>query len=464
MGCTWLNLWSEAKLGMSDDLCHILVKDFLKHSLGSINAIKTHNPEHRKNVQLFKFKGDKRVNEIFDGTHYFLRGSVEYTNPQLTVEEIQGIIGTRLLEVVANYFYDRNLQTPEAGDIEAISELAKKPKQGKVVGFLLNTDDVEPDRYSMNPLRTSIVKSGQSAFPAFRVKTDDLRVDEVFAKKYEKIMICPNEIELIRMKLSNANGSYMDFVDSVKYAHIEELSEAFGIDLSLPTLRMPLTTLNQESKDGLMHHIISEVHKDFESVKQAYDCMGRSITKRTTLLTIPHSSKGYGSKRAARGKIHFNNSHIENISIKYKDTLLYPNSMDPNDISIAKCEDNFTVPAEKLSNYSFTETPSSPQFFLYSLGSPEDAALWHGVGAFAAPQLLQSYTHVRNVCKDGKLVKNLKEKYSIQVEVPLQLNLRPEGIWVHPKQHNIDASIGCVEHFVDLARMGMRIDHLANLK
>ena len=41
----------------------------------------------------------------------------------------------------------------------------KKPPQGIVVPFLLNTDDVEPDRYSMNPLKHSLVESGQSAFP-----------------------------------------------------------------------------------------------------------------------------------------------------------------------------------------------------------------------------------------------------------------------------------------------------------
>jgi hypothetical protein len=192
--------------------------------------------------------------------------------------------------------------------------------------------------------------------------------------------------------------------------------------------------------------------------------MGRSITKRTTLLTIPHSVKGYGSKRAARGKLYFSNSQLESVTVKYKDTLLYPNAMDPEDISIAKCEDNFTVSADKLFDYSFTQTPSSPQFFLYSIASPEDAALWHGIGAFAAPQLLQSYTQIRRVCKSGQLIRGLEEKFGLRVEIPLQLNLRPDSIWVHPTQRNIDASIGCVDNFADLARMGMRIDHLSDFK
>jgi hypothetical protein len=192
--------------------------------------------------------------------------------------------------------------------------------------------------------------------------------------------------------------------------------------------------------------------------------MGRSMTKRTTLLTVPHSAKGYGSKRAARGRLYFNEAMLDGVNVKYKDTLLYPNAMDESDVSVAKCEDNFTVPAEKLSNYAYSETPSSPQFFLYSMGSPEDAALWHGVGAFGAPQLLQSYTNARNVCRSGQLIRNLKEKYDARVEVPLHLNLAPDSVWVHPVHRNIDASIGCVENLGDLARMGMKIEHLANIR
>jgi hypothetical protein len=453
---------------MADDLCRILVEDFLQQSFASVkalvNAAKEKKTENRKAVSLFMFKNNHRVNQIFSGDHFFLRGSVEYTNPQLTVEEMQGIIGTRLLEVCANFFYEKGMLEPEIGDVNQLCELLKKPPKGKVAGFLLNTDDVELDRYSMNPLKTSIVSSGQSAFPAFSAKTDRLVVDEGFAKKYEKIMICNDEVELIRSQLASSDGSYLDFVDSVKYAHIEALSEAFGIDLTLPTLRMPLTTLSGESKEGLIHHIISETHRDFDSIKQTYDCMGRSITKRTTLLTIPHSVKGYGSKRAARGRLYFSNSQLESVTIKYKDTLLYPNAMDPEDISIAKCEDSFTVSADKLFDYSFAQTPSSPQFFLYSIASPEDAALWHGIGAFAAPQLLQSYTQIRRVCKSGQLIRGLEEKFGLRVEIPLQLNLRPDSIWVHPTQRNIDASIGCVNDFADLARMGMRIDHLSDFK
>ena len=192
--------------------------------------------------------------------------------------------------------------------------------------------------------------------------------------------------------------------------------------------------------------------------------MGRSMTKRTTLLTIPHSKKGYGSKRAARGKLHFEDGKLLDVTVKYKTTKLYPNAIDPEDIAIAEADDSFTVTGEKLSDYSFSETPSSPQFFLYSMGSPEDATVWHGVGAFAAPQLLQSYSSARTACREGRLIKNLSQKYNIKVEVPLQFNLAPEGMWSHPIHRNIDASIGSVENLDDLAHRGMKLEYLSAFK
>ncbi len=452
---------------LPEDFCRMLVEDFACNSWSSVKAIsealEKFKPENRKAVSLFKFQSGKRTNLTFDGNRFFLRGSVEYTNPQLTVEEVQGIVGARLLEVCANYCQENGLRKPEPGDVDQICERLKKPADGKVVSFLLNTDDVEPDRYSMNPLKASIMDSGQSAFPAAYVKTDSLQVDEQFAGKYEGKLICGGEIELIRRLLEKSNGYYLDFVDSVKYAQLTRYSEFFGMDLFLPSLRMPLTTLQSESKDGLLHRIISESHGDFDSVKQAYDCMGRSMNKRTTLLTVPHSSKGYGSKRAARGRLYFNDARLESVNVKYKDTLLYPNAIDEEDVSVAKCEDNFNVEATKLSKYVYSETPSSPQFFLYSMGSPEDAALWHGVGAFGAPQLLQSYSRAREACRNGRLVKNLKANYDARVEPPLHLNLAPGGVWVHPIHRNIDASIGCVENLGDLARMGMKIEHLTHI-
>ena len=192
--------------------------------------------------------------------------------------------------------------------------------------------------------------------------------------------------------------------------------------------------------------------------------MGRSMTKRTTLLTVPHSKQGYGSKRAARGKIHFEENKLLDVAVKYKTTQLYPNAIDEEDVAVAHCEDSFTVAGEKLSQYSFEETPSSPQFFLYSMGSPEDAAVWHGVGAFASSGLLQSYSSARHACSEGKLIKNLSGKYGVSTDVPLQFNLAPEGMWSHPIHRNIDASIGSVEDLPDLVRQGMKLEYLSQFK
>jgi hypothetical protein len=454
---------------MPDDLCRILVESFLKSSWPCVKTIVDKLASFKeekvgRNVSFFRFKSDQRIYKTFDGSHFFLRGSVEYSNPQLTVEELQGIIGARMLEVCGNYFSDCGLHQPDNNDVAQVCEALKEPPKGSIVAFLLNTDDVEPDRYSMNPLKSSLMTSGQSAYPAAYVKTESLAVDPQFVDKYEGTLISRGEARLVSNYLQSAKSSYLDFVDSVKYAQLDNLSEVFGMDLSLYSLRMPLATLQAETKDGLLHHIISQTHRGFDTVKQAYDCMGRSITKRTTLLTIPHSQRGYGSKRAARGKLHFNETKLASITVRYQPTKLYPNAIDPEDVSIAHAEDNFELIAERLADYSFAETPSSPQFSLYSLGSPEDAAVWHGVGAFAAPQLLQSYASVRNACMRGQLIEDLHGKYGVKVAVPLQFNLAVNGMWVHPVHRNIDASLGCVGNPADLARMGMQLEYLSAFK
>jgi hypothetical protein len=455
---------------MPADLCRILLKDFLESSWPCVKAIVEklrgfrEAEKQRKPVSLFRFKNGQKVNQSFEGNNFFLRGSVEYSNPQLTLEEVQGIIGARMLETCGNYFYNYSLREPDANDVTDICEALKKPSEGPIIAFLLNTDDIEPDRYSMNPLKESIVASGQSAFPVAYVGTEKLRIDQQFVDKYEGNLICKSEVDLINRQLENAKGSYVDFVDSMKYAQMEETSETFGIDLGLYALRMPVATLQAETKDGLLHHIISETHRDYGSISQAYSCMRRSMTKRTTLLTVPHSKKRYGSKRAARGKLHFEGMKLKSVSVNYRTTRLYPNEIDPDDVSIAKAEDSFTVSGEKLADYSFQETPSSPQFFLYSLGSPENAVLWHGIGAFAAPKLLQSYMAVRSSCTRGEMMGDLRQKYGVCTNVPLQFNLVPDYMWVHPVHRNIDASVGCVENLSVLAGRGMKLEHLSAFK
>ena len=446
------------------DLGRMIVEDFLRSSWSCVETLvkdlATFKEEKPRRVQMFYFKSGQRSNTSFDGGRYFLRASVEYSNPQLTVEEVQGIIAARLLEVCGNYFHEHGLHEPTIKDVDEICVLSKKPPQGLVVSFLLNTDDIEPDRYSMNPLKESIVTSGQSAFPCATVKTEKLQIDEKFVQKYEGSLFCKTEIERIAYHLKTCDNSYMDMVDAAKYEHLERLSEAFGIALTIPSVRMPLTMLENETSDGLLHHIIREAHRDYQSVRRIYNCMGRSMKNLTTLLTVPHSPKGYASNRAARGRIYFDGTQLKSVKVDYKTTRLYPNAIDPNDVSVAQGEDTFAVDASKLTAYSFKETPSSPQFFLYSLASPEDAVLWHGIGAFGASELLKSYTTTRLACRNDGLIKDVAEKHGISPKPTLQFNLLPKHMWFHPVHRNIDASIGCVPDLKFLASLGMKMEHL----
>jgi hypothetical protein len=225
-------------------------------------------------------------------------------------------------------------------------------------------------------------------------------------------------------------------------------------------MRMPLSILEKETADGFLHYVVREAHTDYHSIEGVYNCMGRSMKNLTTLLTVPHSAKGYGSKRAARGRIYFDGEKLKSVKVDYRTTALYPNAMDPADISVARAEDSFTVAGDKLVNYDYRETPSSPQFFLYSLASPENAVLWHGIGAFGASELLKSYTTTRLACSNGSLIKGLNDKYGVTVTTPLQFNLLPKHMWFHPVHRNIDASIGCIGDLGFLANLGMKMEYL----
>ncbi len=446
---------------LSSTIVRILVEDFLKSShpcLDSIvNALSTFRGSDQKKFAFFRFKNDQRNDTVLDGTHFFLRSSVEYSNPQLTVEEVQGIIAARLLEVCGNYLFECGPHQLTSQDLDEICCRLKETKDGLLVAFLLNTDDIEADRYSMNPLKESIVTSEQSALPAWVVKTSSLEVDQKFAQKYDGSLISKQEIDLIERHIKRF-PSYMDMVDAVKYEQLAQLSEAFDMNLCMYSTRMPLSVLEKETNEGWLHNIIKKTHADYEAIERVYKCMGRSMKNLTTLLTVPHSRKGYGSKRAVRGRVYFDGTKLKSVKVDYRTVLLYPNAIDPSDVSAAKADDSFIVPGEQLVNYSFKETPSSPQFFLYSLASPEDAVLWHGIGAFGASELLKSYTTIRAAASE--LITGANDKYSSASRVPLQFNLDPKHMWGHPVHHNIDASIGSVPNLTDLANIGMKLEPL----
>ena len=441
-----------------------VLEDFLENSRPFIQAIidelRGFTPYKRGKVRLLVISNNRVKEVVINGDHFFLRTSVEYSSPQLTLEEAQGIVAARLLEVCGNYFSLHDFHKVNREDVDELLEMLEEPPRGRIVPFLLNTDDVEPDRYSANPLRASIMESGQSAFPSASVKTDGLALDEGFIKKYEGTLITKSEGESIERCLANSNGSYMDLVDTIKQEYLRSLSKQFRIDLCLPIMRMPLTVLREEGADGLLHHIICESHRDYDTIERIYGCMGRSMKNRTTLLTVPHSGKGFGSKRAARGKLYFDRTMLKSVRVTYQTTPLYPNDIDSKDISLAVAKDDFEVKADKLINYDFKKTPSSPQFILYSLASPEDAAIWHGIGESGASQLVKSYTSTHVACKKCGIIKGLEE-FGISHRVPIQFNLIPERMWIHPVQGTIDTSIGSVEKMEDLARRGMWIEALS---
>jgi hypothetical protein len=429
-----------------------LIENFIKNSRSCIDLLlkELHNIEKKRDdVTLFVVDGNKRKSIQFDGKHLFLRASTEYANPQLTLEEIQGIIAARLLEVCCNYFEDRNISdiTLNQSDLVEMSEILTMPPQGKVISFLLNTDDVEPDRYSINPLRDSILKSGQSSFPAASLITDELKIDYNFVAKYDGSLISRNEVDLIESHLKEGSNRYVDFVDAVKYDMLKKMSQVFGIDLCIPALRMPLELLKNEKPGGMLHFIVEDSHRDYDTIKTIYELMGRNIGKRKSLLlTVPHSPKGFGSKRAARGNLVFKQDAFENMKVKYSMTPLYPNMVDYTDFSVAKADDEMLVDAKKIINYDYSQTPSSPQFALYAVLSPEDAAIWHGIGKFAGVEVVKSYVSIRSACLKKRIFKGSCQSN----RVPLQFNLVPEKMWRHPKYANIDASIGCIQDFEDL--------------
>jgi hypothetical protein len=442
----------------------IIVQDFLKSSWSCIetvvNELSKPKEHQRTDVHLFSFEGGCRNDITLDDNHVFLRTSVEYSNPQLTLEELQGIIAARLIETCGNHFHNYGLHQFDSNDIDAICEALTKAPRDRIFPFSLNVDEIEPDRYSANPLRESILTSGQSAFPCATVKTDTLEIDPKFVQKYEGILICKGDIEQINRYLKTSNNSYLDMVDTVKYEQLHNLSEPFGINLCINSMRLPLAVLEKEKTDGVLHQMIRETHKDYQSVEFVYSCMGRSMKNLTTLITVPHSKKGYASKRAAKGRLCFEGTEVKSLKVKYQTVLLYQNDVDQSDVSVARADDDFVVEGEKLRNYSFKETPSSPQFFLYSLMSPEDAVVWHGIGEHGAPELLKSYATTRAACATDSIVRKFSNKHGLCSGMPLQFNLVPKYMWRHPVHHNIDAGLGCISNLRDLADLGMKIEHL----
>lgn len=447
------------------DLIPALIEDFLKNSRNSVDSLllELNNflGEEPGDLAFFAMEGNKRKNIQLAKNHFFLRASTEYANPQLTLEELQGIIAARLLETCCNYMIDKETTETNQSDIAEIIEMLRKPPNGMIIPFLLNTDDVEPDRYSINPLRASVVESGQSAFPAASVVTDQLKIDASFLGKYEGSLISKDEADAIERHVREGSSNYLDFVDSVKYEMLQKASDILEMNLCIPACRMPLEVMKKERTGDPMHKLIGDSHRDYDTIRAIYELMGRNMGKRKTLLlTIPHSPKGFGSKRAVQGSIVFKQESFEQLKVQYKTTLLYANEVDVNesDVSVAKADDSFTVEAKKIADYDYSQTPSSPQFALYATLAPEDAAIWHGIGVFGGVELIRSIVSVRSAC----LRKDVLGEVSCRGnKAPLQLNLVPEKMWRHPKFGNIDASVGCIQDLKSLVQKGICVEPLS---
>jgi len=442
-----------------------LIDSFLKQSRSAVDAVlmelRHFIGEEQGDLTFFVMEGNKRKEVHWGKAHFFLRASAEYANPQLTLEELQGITTARLLETCCNYMARNNVTEPSQSDLEEIAEMLKKPSNGTIVPFLLNTDDVEPDRYSINPLRASIVESGQSASPSASVVTDRLNVDPSFLAKYEGSLVSREDVASIEMHLKEGPANYLDFVDAVKYEMLRKTSEVLGIDLCIPAYRMPLDVLKKEKPGQPMHKLIQDSHHDYDTIGTIYELMGRNLGKRKTLLlAVPHSPKGFGSKRAAQGSIVFKQDRFDQIKVQYKTTLLYANELDveETDVSVAKADDNFSVDVGKIANYDYSQTPSSPQFALYDALSPEDAAIWHGIGVFGGVELIRSIVSVRSACLRKAVLGEVACRGN---KPPLQLNLIPDKMWRHPKNGNIDASVGCVQDLAGLANTGIHVAPLS---
>jgi len=417
-----------------------IVRGFISTSNHCVQELVKHlsNSERTNSSGFFVFKDGRRRAMEYRG-HFFLRASTEYSNPQLTLEDLQGILTARILEACANYALETG---EEVVDEEEVAKGLEEPPKGPIMPFLMNTDDVEPDRYSINPLRESIVTTGKSAFPAYNLTTEGLRIDEAFLRRYRGILIENGEVSRIQSYMGGIER-YVDAVDASKYEQLEETSDQLGIQLAIPALRMPLETLSSEGKDGDVHRLVRLIHGDYETISLLYESMGRSITKRKTLLpVVPHTSKGVGSKRAASGKLAFENTEFKGIKVSYRPTLLYPNDVDASDVSIAKACEDIYVEAPDIVEYDYTKTPASPQFVLYSILSPESAAIWHGIGVHQGAEIVKSYVSVHSAHSQGQIFPNISKPYR---GIPLQLDLVADKMLRHPTHGNIDASIGTVD-------------------
>ena len=423
-----------------------LIERFFRDSRPAIDAlaarVRSGHPGHPTQIPMFTFREGHR-SEVDPPRHAFwLRTSVEYANPQLTLEELQGIVIARLLEVTGTFVAHHPHLHLDATDVHEMARTLEVPPEGDVVPFLLNVDDIEADRYSINPLRSSIVESGQSAKAVAFVQTEGLHQDPAFLVKYTGSLVTPVDLENIRAGLeAESTRNYLDLVDSVKYAQLKDASSLLDMDLAIPALRMPLSTLSGESTFGPLHRLISATHASAKSLDDMYRLLGRpSSPERTFLPVVPHAVGAISSKRLAHGRYAPGGSDPRRLEVTYGPGSLYPNEVDKSDVARAYADDKVVVSWEDLADFDYRKTPASPQFALYMLASPEDGAIWHGLGTYGGLRIVESYRALHHACTPDEPFEGLPVECRPD---PLQLDLVAVDMLRHPVHHNIDASVSC---------------------
>ena len=97
---------------MTTPIGRLIVEDFVKNAhstlthlrLGLAHFLDSPREQAINNISMSKIQKQHLTSLNYSSKTFFLRSSIEYSNPQLTVEEVQGIIGLRLLEAFGNYF------------------------------------------------------------------------------------------------------------------------------------------------------------------------------------------------------------------------------------------------------------------------------------------------------------------------------------------------------------------------
>lgn len=440
-----------------------LIARFVAESREAIRQLylvaRSHTGPEELQPDFYHFENDAKRQVSIPTSAFFLRTSTEYSNPQLALFDLQGILTSRLLESAACFMLNHETTDIKPEDFDEIAEHLAETPRGRIVPFLLQTDESEPDRYSMNPFRASIIQSGQSAYPSFNVRMNGLKLDRDFVSKYKDALITEKEADWIEDARNQFSSDiYIDFIDSVKYRQLSALTEQTGIQLVIPAMRMPLSRMNDSVYGPHLKRVIELGHRDYETLRVLYRLMGRNLRKhKTLLLTVPHSSRGCGSKKAGRGRLNLEGEKLTGIKVQYSTTPLYPNEIDPANPATAQCDEEVLVDYSRISNYDYAATPSSMQFALYGMLSPEDGAIWHGIGEFQGEEIVKSYVSVHEACATEKLFTGIPVPCR---GTPIQFDLDGKNLMRHPIRNNTDASIGTVPDLAALISKTTRVDVL----